>query len=161
MARSEVVVRKHDTIVVEVVNEPTYTFGSTDNVCRYQREELLSPRHLVSSRHGVTCSRNGQLVGSVVIGAGGGASGVHERSLVVLPDACLVAVGPFIVCLDVPLLGVRWTRDVDEATCFGIHLAADGSIISHGELEISRLTRAGGSPLARRWSRHIHRRCVG
>jgi hypothetical protein len=143
MTSLESVVQSLNDFVIEVVDDRTYTFGSSDNVRRYQREELLGPRHSLRSRHAVSCRRDNEVLASAIIGAGGGPSGVHERTLAVLPDACLVAVGSFIVCLEVPHLRLRWSREVDEATCFGIHLAADGSIISHGELEISRLTSAG------------------
>jgi hypothetical protein len=140
---AETVVRTRGDLEIEVVDEPTYTFGSVDNVRRYQREELLCRRDVVVSRHGVSCMRGGQVIASVVIGAAGGATGVHAHSVAFVEDACLVAVGPQIACLDLPFLGRRWVREVDEATCFGIHVAPDGSVVSHGELQIARLTVAG------------------
>ena len=74
----------------------------------------------------------------------GGASGVHARSLCILRDRCFVAVGPYVASLSLPTLEVLWSTQVDSATCFGVHPTVDGtSLISHGELEVSRLTLAG------------------
>ena len=143
---AENVVRHVDgSLVVEVVNEPTYGFGSRDNQARYQREEILGDAQFqLTSRHGVTCALDGEPVASAIFGANGGASGVHQHSLAILDNRAFLAVGPFIVYLELPTLATRWVREVDDATCFGIHICPDRcSIVSHGELEISRLTLAG------------------
>jgi len=143
--RPESIVRQiDDSLVIEVVNETGYSFGSRDNTRHYRREQVLGDRHLLSSRHGVLVKRNGETLASAIFGAIGGASGVHERSLVLQPDLCFLAIGPFIACLELPSLVTRWVREVDHATCFGIHITSDRrSLISHGELEIARLTLAG------------------
>jgi len=66
---------------------------------------------------------------------------VHEHSLALVANLCFLAVGPFIVSLDLPLLTQRWVRQVDSATCFGIHVVPDErSLMSHGEMVLSRLT---------------------
>jgi hypothetical protein len=81
---------------------------------------------------------------SVLYGATGGASGVHQHSLAIVDDRGFLAIGPFIVCVALPSLATRWVREVDDATCFGVHVCPDRlSLISHGEMEISRLTFAG------------------
>lgn len=144
--RAEGVVRlAHGSHVIEVVNDSSYSLGSRDNQARYQREEILGDAQFqLTSRHGLISMLAGAPIASVTFGATGGASGVHERSLALLEDVGFLAVGPFIACVDLPMLGTRWVRQVDSATCFGIHICADGSsLISHGELEIARLTLGG------------------
>jgi hypothetical protein len=133
------------SLVIEVVNEPAYAFGSQDNRAPYQREEILGDaKFQLTSRHGVTSTLDGARAASVVFGATGGASGVHQHSLAILEARGFLAVGPFIVCIELPTLATRWVQEVDDATCFGIHICPDRrSLVSHGELEISRLTLGG------------------
>ena len=127
------------------MDDSSYAFGSGDNHTRYGREEYLDDaKFRLTSRHAVVSTLDATAVASVIFGATGGASGVHERSLLFLAELGFVAVGPFIVCLELPTLATRWVRRVDSATCFGILACPDaGSLISHGELEISRLTLSG------------------
>jgi len=145
MRAERLVHRVCNSQTVEVIDEPTYTFGSQHNRSRYQREQILDePQFQLTSRHGVISTLNGDPLASVIFGATGGASGVHQHSLATLEDRGFLAVGPFIVCLDLPTLSTRWVQVVDDATCFGIHICPDRrSLISHGELEISRLTLSG------------------
>jgi hypothetical protein len=143
---AEHLVRKGDgSLVIELVDEPLFGFGSQDNHARYQREEILGGSGFqLSSRHGVISMVEGKPVASVIFGAPGGASGVHTHSLALLDGRGFLAVGPFIVCFALPLLTTCWVQEVDQATCFGIHVCPDRrSLISHGELEISRLTLSG------------------
>ena len=47
-------------------------------------------------------------------------------------------------CVELPALTTRWVRQVDEATCFGVHICPDcRSLVSRGEIQISRITLAG------------------
>lgn len=130
---------------VEITNEPTYSFGSTDNDRCYEHEHLLGcSRHHVTSRHAIRCFKDDQEVGSTILGAGGGASGVHSRSVVVVDDRCFVAVGPFAVALQLPSLTLLWSSEVDSATCFGLYVSSDGkALLSHGELEVARVSFGG------------------
>lgn len=126
--------------LVRIVNEPAYSFGSQDNVRSYPLEVRLSNGSLTSI-HAVEI--NG--LGVVVVGAGGGCSAVHEHSAVAIKDRLYLAVGDHVVCLS---LGsphrLFWATQVDIATCFGIHWEDKrAALISHGELEIVRLTMQG------------------
>jgi hypothetical protein len=123
-----------------VVNEPTYSFGSTDNVWTYTGEVLLTEGR-PTSIHGVTL--NDQRV--MIVGAGGGCSSVHDHSSLVLDDRLYVAVGNCVVCLCLsPPHALVWSVQVDTATCFGLYWEASrAALIVHGELEISRLSRGG------------------
>lgn len=88
---------------------------------------------------GVPCSLR-----LVVFAASGGATGVHENSLVSVAERHFLAVGPYVVCFGVDPFILHWVRKVDDATCFGIFYSPElASIICHGELSISRLLKEG------------------
>ncbi|WP_231716743.1 hypothetical protein [Burkholderia ubonensis] len=126
--------------VVTIVNEPTYTFGSQDNIHAYPLELRLG-NDSPSSVHGVEL--NGCRV--AVVGAGAGCSAVHAHSAVAIDDRLYLAVGNHVACLSLssphPLV---WSTRVDMATCFGIYWESDrAALISHGEIEIARLSLQG------------------
>ncbi|RKP43366.1 hypothetical protein D7S89_26470 [Trinickia fusca] len=126
---------------LRVVNEPMYSFESQDNVRSYPLEVRLANDSLTSI-HGVEL--NGQ--GIMVVGAGGGCSAVHERSALVIGDRLYLAVGDHVACLSLELpYGQIWSTRVDTATCFGVYWDKKReALISHGELEIARLSLHGG-----------------
>lgn len=64
---------------IELVNEPTYTFGSADNIRRYPLEHALADRSLCCSTHGVLVDGEP----AAVVSSSGGASSIHENSGVV------------------------------------------------------------------------------
>lgn len=125
---------------IEIVNEPTYTFGSADNVRKYSFEVCLSREGHISSIHGVLLNGDPK----VVIGAAGGASGIHPHTAVVIADRVYVAVGDSVVCLSLDPMQVIWSTQVDSATCFGVYYDRKRSaLLSHGELEIARFSKDG------------------
>ncbi len=129
---------------IDVQDEPVRHFEHVEAVPGYEHQLTMGGRGLLTSRHGVRCLKQDVVVGSALLVSGGGPSAVHVRSVAVVDGTCFVAVGPYIVALAIPDLSVVWCREVDSATCFGIHVTADrGSLISHGELEVSRLTLSG------------------
>lgn len=129
---------------VEMSDVPTYSFGSVDNRERYELEYLLNcDRHHVVSAHAVVVTSEGATY-SAILGATGGATGVHERSVLIHRDWCFVAIGPCVAALELPRLRLVWALPVDFATCFGLHLASDQSaLITHGEVDITRVTFDG------------------
>lgn len=101
-------------------------------------------RYRPSSRHRVVVRQGDTVHASRVLLAEGGGSGVHPHSAFIRGDSCFVAVGPFVCALELPTLQLRWHTRADTATCFGVYDAPRyASIISHGELEISRLSYSG------------------
>ncbi|MHC2144067.1 hypothetical protein [Pseudomonas alkylphenolica] len=126
--------------LIEIVDEPTYSFNSTDNAQPYALEILLTDKS-ITSIHGVKL--NG--VSILVIGAGGGCTAIHKHSVLVLDDKLYLAVGDHIACLSLELpYQLLWSVQVDSATCFGIHYEnQQGALLSHGELEITRLSMDG------------------
>ena len=125
---------------IKIVDDPTYVFGSVDNVRRYKYEMPLASDESLTSIHGVLL--NDEPI--VVFGAGGGCSTVHEHSGLVMDSKLYLAVGDHIVCF-VPLdHRLAWSSNVDSATCFGIYYnPGRHALLSHGELEIARINEAG------------------
>ncbi len=130
---------------IRILDEPTYTLESADNARKYEYESRLgSGKYRPTSAHGVAAIANDEVIASHLFVAPGGASGVHDKSAVVVEDRCILAVGPYLVAIRLPSLEIAWSTQVDPATAFGVYLSADGScLFSHGELTISRLNFDG------------------
>ena len=136
---------EQERCVIEMIDEPCYTFGSVDNVRRYDREIILEREHQLVSKHGLRCLVNEEPCGSAVLGTSGGATGLTEHSCVLLADRVLVAVGNRVAALALPELRLLWEAEGDQATCFGLHATPDERhVLVHGELAISKLTIDGG-----------------
>jgi hypothetical protein len=112
--------------IIELVNEPTYSFGSADNVRTYPRERHLAPGCAISSIHGVLLDG----VPIAVFANGGGASSVHDHSAIVVNGLLYFALGDRVVCMSVSPIDVRWSLQVDPATCFGVHHDQAGPMCS-------------------------------
>jgi hypothetical protein len=127
--------------LVTIVDEPTYSFNSADNAQLYALDVLLS-NEPITSTHGVRL--NGDSI--LAVGAGGGCTAVHKHSALALGDKLYLAVGDHVACFSLELPYRKlWSIRVDTATCFGIHLEDQrGALLSHGELEITRLSLDGG-----------------
>ncbi len=128
-------------------NDPAFSFGSSDNTCNYDREYRIDDEpYRPSSLHSVrTISPNGGTeISSCILGATGGASGIHKHSAIIHGDVLLIAVGPFIASLELPTLELKWKTQTDDATCFGVyHSIANRCYISHGEIDIARVSYDG------------------
>jgi hypothetical protein len=95
-----------------------------------------------ASAHVVSRTRPDRVRHALRLIGSGGATGVHAHSLLLDGDRALVAVGRWLCAVDLPLLGVEWSVEVDWATCFGVYRAGD-DYLSHGELSIRRVARDG------------------
>jgi hypothetical protein len=130
--------------VLELLNEPTFVPGAADNFRSYAHEYVLVDVSIVTSRHGLSCHSNERVLGSAVMLAGGGASGVHPHSMIARRRRCYVAVGDHVLCMQIPDLDLLWKTRADHATVFGIYFSPDGNgLVVHGELDISMLTMEG------------------
>jgi hypothetical protein len=133
-----------EPLTLTMLDEPTYSPGSADNVCSYDREFNFAGQYRPSSRHALICRGPDGTEHSCVLLAGGGASGVHEHSVVVVNGFCVVAVGNMLCSLFLPTLDLNWATKVDWATCFGVyHSPRHDCLLSHGELEIARVSLRG------------------
>jgi hypothetical protein len=130
---------------LELVDEPIYTPGSADNVRSYAHEyDFTDAPYRPSSRHGLVLRQGGVVRQSCILLAAGGASGVHEHSIAIVGETCFVAVGDTIYSLALPSFDLLWHRQVDHATCLGVYFSANHHcLISHGELEIARVSLSG------------------
>jgi len=132
-------------LTAESPDIPLYDARSADNACAPEEEHFFGDEgYRPSSRHRIVVRRGDAVLASRVLLASGGGSGVHEHSAFVRADTCFVAVGPFVCALELPTLRLLWHTRTDTATCFGVYDAPRyASIISHGELEIARLSYSG------------------
>jgi hypothetical protein len=76
------------------------------------------------------------------ISALGGHTVVHERSLLLDGDRAVVAIGAWLCAVDLPLLGVEWSVEVDWAQCLGVYRVGD-DYLTHGAVFITRVSRDG------------------
>ncbi len=130
-----------------IADDPTHTVGSADNVHIYDHEYHLDDAHdeyAVTSCHAVRVFDDNELIAASILMAGRGASSIHEHSAIIHNQSCVIAVGPFLASLKIATLELEWTTQTDWATCFGVyHSEKHHCFISHGELEISRVSYNG------------------
>jgi hypothetical protein len=71
-------------------------------------------------------------------------SGFDDGDVVCVEDRLWLAIGRYVVCIEVASGAVLWTAECDSACCFGISaLKTEPALIVHGELDISKLTYDG------------------
>lgn len=129
------------SLTLTLLDEPTYTPGSVDNVRPYDREFCFVEQYRPSSKHGLKCREPDGTEHSCILLADGGASGVHEHSAVVINGCCFLAVGDMICSLSLPTLDLKWATKVDWATCFGVYYSPQHDcLLSHGEAAIARVS---------------------
>ena len=125
---------------VTIINESTYTFGSSDNTRTYPHARNLNSPARPVSVHGVLLDQEPL----IVVGAGGGATQVHDHCALWLKERLYLAVCDTVVCIKLQPFELLWSLRVDSATCFGIHFHPETeALLSHGELEITRFTETG------------------
>jgi hypothetical protein len=130
---------------LDLIDEPTYTPSSADHVRSSAREyDFTDAAYRPSSRHGLVRREDGVVRQSCILLAGGGAGGMHEHSIAIVDKTCFLAVGDTLCWLMLPSFELRWHRQVDHATRFGVYFSANHyCLISHGELEIARVSLSG------------------
>lgn len=136
---------KNEKYDVVMLDEPLYSLVSVDNTRAYDREYSFAGEDShPSSKHCISVSSADGQSYSCILLAGGGPSGVHEHSALIHEDRCVVAVGCYMCALSLPALELEWHTRTDWATCFGVyHAPKHRCYISHGELEIARVSYAG------------------
>jgi hypothetical protein len=132
------------SFVLNLLDDPTYTPDSADNVRRYDREYCFVEEYRPVSKYGLVCRQSEGATHSCILLAGGGASRVHEHSAVIVHSSCFVGVGDMLCSLSLPTLSLRWATRVDCATCFGVYYYPQlDCLLSHGELDIARVSLSG------------------
>lgn len=128
---------------VEVINEPTYNFGSSDNHFNYLKHYFgYGGAEYPTSKHGIKIYRDDQIIDSCIIIGSGGATGVHQNSSLLDNDQLLLCCCDNIFCITLPDLALKWKTEADQATCFQIFQHQDDYII-HGELQVTKLDKEG------------------
>lgn len=128
---------------IEVLNEPDYEPESVEDSNRYAAvhsdpEDTYRP----NSKHGIRVSHDGAEIASAIVLGYAGATGIGENSYVVTDDVILICCSNQVYALALPELSLRWSKQLDFATCFGVYEFEDDFII-HGEVDISRITING------------------
>jgi hypothetical protein len=132
---------KHLTI--EVLDEPTFKFGSTDNIFSYSKHYFGDgASEYPTSKHGIKIYQDDQIIESCIIIGSGGATGIHKNASLLDNDQLLVCCCNTIFCLTLPDLELKWKTQADQATCFQIFRQQDDYII-HGELQVAKLDKYG------------------
>ena len=132
------------SFVVTLLDDPTYTPGSADNVRRYDREYCFVQEYRPVSQYGLTCRQSDGTTHTCILLAGGGASRVHDHSAVIVNGSCFVGVGDMLCSLSLPTWELKWATKVDTATCFGVYYCPQHDcLLSHGECEIARASLSG------------------
>jgi hypothetical protein len=130
-------------LTVEVIDEPTYKFGSTDNNFNYSKHHFGNGgTEYPTSKHGIKLYQDNQIIDSCIVIGSGGVTGVHQNSSLLDNDQILLCCCDIIFCLELPDLAVKWKTQADQATCFQIFLHCD-HYISHGELQATKLDKDG------------------
>jgi hypothetical protein len=130
-------------LTVEVTNDPTFKFGSSDNYFNYSKHYFGDGgTEYPTSKHGIKIYRDDLIIDSCIIIGSGGATGVHKNSSLLDNDQLLLCCCDTIFCLTLPDLALKWKTQADQATCFQIFQHQNDYII-HGELQVTKLDKDG------------------
>jgi hypothetical protein len=133
----------YNDFTIEVINEPTYKFGSSDNKFTYSKYYFADgAAEYPTSHHGVKIYQDDHIIESCIVIGSGGATGVHQNSSLLDVDQLLLCCCDTVFCLTLPHLTLKWQTRSDPATCFQIFMQQDDYII-HGELQVTKLDRDG------------------
>ena len=127
---------------VELLNESDYNPDSNDNLNKYLKNYLTESDFKLPTKIGIKTLENGTEINSAIIGAEGGATGLHKTSQIIESNQILICCCDSVFCLDLPTLNLNWKTKVDIATAFEIFKIENGFII-HGEFEITRIDNEG------------------
>ena len=130
-------------LTIELIDEPTYTFNSTDNKFIYSKHYFGDgAKEYPTSKHGIKIYQNDQIIDSCILIGSGGATGIHKSSSLLDNEQLLLCCCDTIFCLTLPYLDLKWKTKSDQATCFQIFKQQDDYII-HGELQVTKLDKDG------------------
>ena len=127
---------------LKLLNESDFQIGSKSNNIEYRKRYFTESDFILATKFGIQILENGLEYQNAIIGAEGGASGLHETSQLIDNERILICCGDTVFCLAIPDLNLIWKSKVDQFTCFEI-FKIDGGYIVHGEMEISRIDENG------------------
>lgn len=130
-------------MTIEVLDEPTYKFGSTDNNFNYSKHYFGDgAKEYPTSKHGIKIYRNVQIIDSCIIIGSGGATGINQNSSLVDNDRLVICCCNTVFNLTLSDLELKWKTQADQATCFQIFKQQSDYLI-HGELQVTKLDKDG------------------
>ena len=125
--------------ILKIINEPAYSFDSTDNYNSYRFEKNLASDFKPSSIHGIILNDE-----RIAVFGNTGYSGIDSNSAIFIDDLLYLAIGNCIACISISPFKFIWTVEVDMSSCFGVYFQKEhGAFIAHGELEITRFSQDG------------------
>ena len=134
---------QYKDLTIEVLDEPTYKFGSADNNFNYSKHYFGDgAEKYPTSKHGIKICRDDQIINSCIITGSGGATGIHQNSSLLDNDQLVICCCDTVFCLTLIELELKWKTRADQATCFQIFKQQDDYII-HGELQVTKLDKNG------------------
>jgi hypothetical protein len=134
---------QYKDLTIEVLDEPTYKFGSSDNNFNYSKHYLGNgAREYPTSKHGIKIYQDDQIIDSCIIIGSGGATDIHQNSSLLDKDQLMICCCDTIFCLILPDLELKWKAQADQATYFQIFKQQDDYIV-HGELQVAKLDKDG------------------
>lgn len=134
---------QYKDLTIEVLDEPTYKFGSADNNFNYSKHYFGDgATEYPTSKHGIKIYQDDQIIDSCIIIGSGGATGIHKNSSILDNDQLILCCCDTIFCLTLPDLELKWKTQSDQATCFQIFRQQDDYII-HGEIQVTKLDKDG------------------
>lgn len=113
-----------------------------DQLATYSRVYKSGEGDSFTNQIGIEIFEKGKLQSSCLIAADGGGTGITATTTLINHAGIVICCGNTIFKLTLPDLNLVWQTVCDEATCFGIYYFKQDYIV-HGELEISRLDKAG------------------
>ncbi len=134
---------QYKDLTIEVLDEPTYKFGSSDNNFNYSKHYFGNgATEYPTSKHGIKIYQDDQIIDSCIIIGSGGATDIHQNSSLLDKDQLIICCCDTIFCLRLPDLELKWKAQADQATCFQIFKQQDDYIV-HGELQVAKLDKDG------------------
>lgn len=127
---------------VELTNESENNTDSNDSVNKYSKNYLMESDFRLPTKIGIKIFEDGTELNSAIIGAEGGATGLHKTSQIIESNRILICCSDSIFSLELPSLNLNWKTKVDEAGAFEIVKIENGFIV-HGELKITRIDNDG------------------
>lgn len=130
-------------MIIDVLDEQAYRFGSADNNFNYSKHHFGDgAKEYPTSKHGVKIYRDDQIIDSCIIIGSGGATGVYQNSSLVDNDRLVMCCCDTVFSLTLPDLELKWKTQADQATCFQVFKQQNDYII-HGEHQVTKLDKDG------------------
>lgn len=137
--------KQFEGYTIKIFDDKYFNPNSADNVHRYDVVYGSSKdlEYRATSTHGIKIfDETGELIKTVCVRNIGGATGIHQNSIVIFENKLLICCSDSIFCIELPSLNILWNKVCDMATCFGIYHYKNDFII-HGEMAVSRINIKG------------------